>query len=109
MPRRVRNTPAPTVLTPFDLMSAPELAPLALLENAIHFARLSLLAEHPQLLYDDEPLLRASCDRRAELVERFLLRAYDLCTVLWEYQSEVARVIEHRRSSPRDACGNDGF
>jgi hypothetical protein len=90
-------------------MSAPELAPLALLENAIHFARLSLLAEHPQLLYDDEPLLRATCERRAELVERFLHRAYDLCTVLWEYRIEAAHVIEHERTSRRDARRDDGF
>jgi hypothetical protein len=69
MPPRARNAPsAPTVLTPFDLMSAPEFAPLALLEHAIHLARLSLLAENPQLLYDDPPLPRATRDHRAELM-----------------------------------------
>ena len=78
------------VLSPFDLMDAPELAALALLEHAIHVARIAVLAEHIELLDPDAPSER-DAHPADHLTSAFFARAYDLAVVLRRYRAAVTR------------------
>jgi hypothetical protein len=87
--RPAREDPA-EVLSPFDVIAAPELAALALLEHAIHVARIALLAQHVELLDPDAPC-RGKAQPGAELTNRFLARAYDLSAVIRRYRAAVGQ------------------
>jgi hypothetical protein len=55
-------------LVPHDLSRAPELASLALVEEALHVSILSLCAEHPTLQNEPDPSDPASIRRARRLV-----------------------------------------
>lgn len=82
MTRRGRLLPPPSPPTVPELVHAPELATIALLEHALGLAMQALLAEHPTLAddfarpRDDGPVLTLAhtiC-RRAAALERALRR-----------------------------------
>lgn len=83
-------------------MHAPELAALAVLEHAIHCARLALLAQHPQLLDDEDALARGDADPGADVAERFLDRAHEMYVVIQRYRVAVA-------NAPVGGNVDDGF
>lgn len=80
----------PAVLSPFDVMDAPELAALALLEHAIHVARIALLAQHIELLDPDAPTQRQP-QPGGLLTTAFFARSYDLAVVIRRYRAAVAQ------------------
>ena len=97
-PRRLA-APADTaddLLSPFDLMRAPQLAALVVLETALHVARLAMLAAHAELL-DGEDAPR-DVDPGAELAARLLDRAHDVYAVSRAYRAAIA---------PTDAARDD--
>ena len=64
-----RTRPCPDFpLVPDDLARAPELASLALVEDALHISVLSLVAEHPTLQNDPGPGEPASLRRARRLI-----------------------------------------
>jgi hypothetical protein len=99
-PRAHPDGEAPAeVLSPFDVMDAPELAALALLEHAIDVARVALLAQHVELLDPD-----AACQREAQpgdhLTAAFFARAYELAVVIRRYRAAVAQAAAGLDNSP---------
>jgi hypothetical protein len=87
------------VLSPFDLMDAPELAALALLEHAIHVARIAVLAQHVELLDPDAPFQREA-QPGDQLTTAFLARAYELAVVIRRYRAAVAQAAAGLDGSP---------
>ena len=88
-PRRVTAAPsAPPPPTVTDLVLAPELAAIILLEHALDVATHALLAEHPTLIDD---FARARDDAPAlNLAHRVCLRARGLEDLLRRYRRTVA-------------------
>lgn len=96
MTRSRRRSPPPTVAPPAptvpDLVRAPELAAIFLLEHALELARDALVAEHPTLsddlhrLRDQGTVFRlalAICCREAalrEMLRRYRRAVRDACT-----------------------------
>jgi hypothetical protein len=97
-PRPAREDPA-EVLSPFDVMEAPELAALALLEHAIHVARIAVLAQHVELLDPDAPPQREA-QPGGQLTTAFFARAYELAVVIRRYRAVVALAAAGRDGSP---------
>jgi hypothetical protein len=79
-----------TPLTPVDLLAAPELAAIDLLDHAVHVAGLALLAQYPHLLGDEYGRVPHDGDAVAELAERLLRRARALDRVIARYRRAVA-------------------
>ena len=99
MSRRARKSPAPAdVVTPFDLIGAPELAALAMLEAAIHFTRIALLAQHAELLMEDEFLARGELRPGADIAARFLHRAHEMYVVIRDYRAAIAHAAKREES-----------
>jgi hypothetical protein len=108
-PRRTRSTPADphATLTPFDLMDAPELAALVVLEHAIEVAWVAVLAQHVDLLDPDAPQRRAP-QPGAALTMPFFNGAHALTLVLRRYRAAVAHAAASSSASRDDAfCSND--
>lgn len=90
--KTVRQNPH-SLLTVADLIRSPELAALALLDEALAVSRITLLAQHPELdgeLHHDEELATATA-----LAETLVARASDLRRLLATYRRAVE---EHRRT-----------
>ena len=102
-PRRARGDP-PDVLSPFDVMDAPELAALALLEHAIDVARVAVLAQHVDLL-DPDPPFRREPQPGGELTRPFLARAHALWVVTRRYRAAVAQAAVGLDGSRDDGGG----
>lgn len=97
----------PAPLTPFDLMDAPELAALAVLQHAIEVAWVAVLAQHVDLLDPDAPFRRAP-QPGADLTTPFFRGAHALSLVIRRYRAVVAKAAESRSGSPDDAlCSDD--
>jgi len=89
-PRRPRRAPGPGTLRtgpspdfplcPYDLARAPELASLALVQEALHISVLSLVAEHPTL--QNEPSANEPCTLR---------RARHLIAAVGTFQNALSR------------------
>jgi hypothetical protein len=78
-----------SLLCPYDLSRAPELASLALVEQALHISVLSLCAEHPTL--QNEPLPdEPSSLRRAR---RLIAAVATFRIALSRYHDAVYRVL----------------
>ncbi len=90
----------PAALTPAALERAPELAALALLDEALLIARLALVAQHPEL--DDDLLREPVLATTTSLAETIVGRARDLAGVLATYRRVVDRLIQ-----PRPRCDDD--
>jgi hypothetical protein len=106
---RVATEDPADVLSPYDLMGAPELAALALLEHAIDVARIALLAQHVELLDPDAPTQREP-QPGGLLTTAFFARSYDLAVVIRRYRAAVADAAAGLDASPdqRDpACRPD--
>ena len=77
-PRRPRRAPGPGTLRtgpspdfplcPYDLARAPELASLALVEQALHVSVLALVAEHPTLQNETSPAEPCTLRRARRLI-----------------------------------------
>lgn len=93
------------ILSPFDVMDAPELAALAVLEHAIEVAWVAVLAQHVDLLDPDAPFTREARPG-ADLTAPFFHSAHALTLVLRRYRASVA--VAARRDVPRDdsVCSN---
>jgi hypothetical protein len=94
------------VLSPFDLMDAPELAALALLEHAIHVARIALLAQHVELLDPDAPTQREP-QPGGSLTTAFFARSYDLAVVIRRYRAAIANAAAGLDGSPDHRADDD--
>ena len=100
MKRRGRLLPPPSPPTVPELVHAPELATIALLELALHLAAQALLAEHPTLAddfartRDDAPVLALAHNicRRAAALEQALRR----------YRQAVRDAVAPSRNCDRD-------
>jgi hypothetical protein len=84
------------VLTPFDVMDAPQLAALVLLEHAIEVARVAVLAQHIDLL-DPDPPFRRDPQPGDELTTPFFTRAHALSVVIRRYRAAVAQADDASR------------
>ncbi len=87
-------------LLPYDLSRAPELAPLALLEETLHISVLSLCAEHPTLQHDPEPQEPTSL-RRAR---RLIASISTFQNALDKYRDSVYRALCPTPPEPLGAC-----
>ncbi len=88
-PAAPEATPEP--LTPFSVMDAPELAALALLENAIDVARIAVLAQHADLLDPDAPYWsRRATLPGANLTTAFFAHTHALWMTVRRYRAAVA-------------------
>jgi hypothetical protein len=76
-------------LVPYDLSRAPELAALALVEQALHVSVLSLVAEHPTLQHDPTP--QDPCTLRR--ARRLLTAVATFRRALSSYRGAVYRVL----------------
>ena len=102
--RRAREDP-PAVLTPFDVMDAPELAALAVLEHAIDVARVALLAQHIDLI-DPDPPFRREPQPGGDLTRPFLARAHALLIVIRRYRAAIAKAAVGLDGSRDDGGGS---
>jgi hypothetical protein len=72
-----------------DLIAAPELAALKLLDHALHVATLAVLAQYPHLLGDEYGQVRHDGDPVALMAERLLDATAKLRPVLELYRRAV--------------------
>src|SRR4051812_47152882 len=94
-------TSAPLLLTPRVLAQAPELAVLAMLDEALHLTLLSLAAEHPTLdradhVLDRNPHRLATTLR---LANRIVDRIENLRRLLDRYRAAVDDMLEQRANN----------
>jgi len=86
--RRARSvTPAPAPPTVPDLILAPELAAVALLEHALDMAVSAIRAEHPELA--DDLARERDADPAAALALTICRRSGDLLDTLHRYRRAV--------------------
>ncbi len=78
--------------TPYDLARCPELAILAILDDALHLTTRALVASYPQLDSDQVPSWRVDRSRPCLLARSIISRA----------QSLSAQVEQYRRLLPSD-------
>jgi hypothetical protein len=99
MTRRPMTRPAPDFpLVPYDLSRAPELASLALVQEALHISVLSLVAEHPTL--QNEPTAQEpSSLRRAR---RLIAAVGTFHNALSRYRDAVYHALCPPPAPPRD-------
>lgn len=104
-PRRACEEPSTPLapLTAFDLMVAPELAALAVLERAIDVAWIALLAQHVDLLDPDAPFMRAPRPGANVAMPLFKV-AHALTLVIRRYRAAVAEAAASHDPS-RDGFG----
>ena len=104
--RPAREDP-PATLTPFEVMDAPELAALALLEHAIDVARISVLARHVELLDPDAPFQREP-QPGSDLTSPFFARAHALTVVIRRYRAAIAQAdVDLDASRAREGLSDD--
>jgi hypothetical protein len=77
-------------LTLVDLLNAPELAMLDVLEHAVHVARVALIAQHPHLLGDESERTGTDGDPIAQRAAEIIDRALDLAGALRRYRRVIA-------------------
>jgi len=85
-PRRRR----PPALTLVDLLNAPELALLDVLDHALHVARVAIIAQHPHLLGDESGRVCTDGDPIAQGAAEIIDRAFDLAIALRRYRRAIA-------------------
>ncbi|MGO9837405.1 MAG: hypothetical protein ACLP1X_24705 [Polyangiaceae bacterium] len=86
---RRRGALSPVTLV--DLLNAPELAVLELLDHAVHVARLALVAQHPHLLGDEHGRPGSDADPIAQRAAEILDCAFALARAVRGYR----RAIDH--------------
>jgi hypothetical protein len=74
-----------------DLLNAPELATLDVLEHAVHVARVALIAQHPHLLGDESGRTGADGDPIAQRAAEIIDRALGLSVALRRYRRALAK------------------
>jgi hypothetical protein len=84
-PRRRRAA----ALSLVDLLNAPELAPLDLLDHAVHVARVALIAQHPHLLGDESGRLHTDGDPIVQGAAEIIDRALGLSFALRRYRRAI--------------------
>lgn len=97
--RRQPTPPATPALGLGELIAAPELAALDLLDHALRVATLAVLAQHPHLLGDEYGRVAHDGDPVAATAERWVLA-----------MAKLRPILEHYRRAVVDAChdrGND--
>ncbi len=101
---RPAPAPAPYPTTVADLVDAPELAAITLLEHALVVVRDALLAEHPTMIDDFQPPSEQG---------RVVALAYDICrredalrTILARYRQAVREAVV---PDPRRDADDDVF
>lgn len=87
--RRRRRSAARPALGLEDLIAAPELAALELLDHALHLAVLAVVAQYPHLLGDESGHVRHHGDSLAAMAERLLNATAALRPVLERYRVAV--------------------
>lgn len=88
--RRLRRSPARPALGLEDLIAAPELAALELLDHALHIAVLALVAQYPHLLGDESGQVRHHGDPLAAIAECLLDATAMLRPILERYRLALA-------------------
>ena len=73
--------------TPYDLARSPELAILAVLDDALHMTVRALVASHPQLDSDEVPSWRVDRSRPFLLAHAIISRAQSLSAQVQQYQA----------------------
>ncbi|MDP9148412.1 MAG: hypothetical protein M3O36_00505 [Myxococcota bacterium] len=86
---RRRGTGAP--LTLMDILNAPELAVLDVLGHAVHVANAALIAQHPQLLGDEQGRVRHDGDPAAQRAAEVIDCAFALSRAVRRYRAELAK------------------
>jgi hypothetical protein len=76
-------------LTLVDLLNAPELAMLDVLDHAVHVARVALIAQHPHLLGDEFERLGTDRDPIAQGAAEIIDRALGLSFALRRYRRAI--------------------
>ncbi len=71
--------------TPYDLMPAPQLALISVLQRTLEMLVLSLLAQHPDLVDHEKPYWLRD-DLAVGTAEEVLAHIDELCTSLEEYR-----------------------
>ena len=69
-----------------------------MLEAAIHFTRIALLAQHAELLMEDEFLARGELRPGADIAARFLHRAHEMYVVIRDYRAAIADAAKREES-----------
>jgi hypothetical protein len=103
-PSRRAPAPAPPPPTVTDLVNAPELAAIALLEHALAVVRDALLAEHPTLI--DDFHRPSEQGRLVSLAHVICQREASLRAILARYRSAVR---EATAPALRDDADDDLF
>jgi hypothetical protein len=87
MGARRRRAAAVTLV---DLLNAPELAMLDVLDHAVHVVRLALIAQHPHLLGDEYGRVCTHDDPIAQGAAEIIDSALDLSVALRRYRHAIA-------------------
>lgn len=95
--RRARPTPAPPHVP--DLVLAPELAAIILLEHTLDVVAHALLAEHPTLVDDFRPREQGAVVSLAQVI---CLRGAALRETLWRYRRAVSEAATPPAYDPTD-------
>ena len=77
------------LLTPYDLMPAPQLAIISVLERTLEMLVRILLAEHPDLFDHEKPYWIRN-DLASSMAEKILSDIDSLCTSLEQYRHMLA-------------------
>ena len=91
---RPRSAGSPLMLV--DLLNAPELAVLDVLQHAVHVARVALIAQHPHLLGDERGQMHLDGDPIAQSAAEIIDRAFDLSVALQRYRRAIANATDLR-------------
>lgn len=96
---------APLLLTPRVLAQAPELGVLAMLDEALHLALLTLAAEHPTLDSGDHAQGRDQhhLTPTLRLANRIVDRLQNLHPLLDRYRAAVDDMLEERANAEHDS------
>ncbi|MGH7440638.1 MAG: hypothetical protein ACRENE_33520 [Polyangiaceae bacterium] len=87
---------APAALSLVDLLNAPELAVLDVLDHALHVARVALIAQHPHLLGDECGRVCHDGDRIARRAAELIDRALDLSGAVRRYRRAITNATALR-------------
>ena len=77
-------------LTLVDVLNAPELAVLDVLDHAAHLANAALVAQHPHLLADQRERGRHDGDRIAQVAADVIDCAFALSRAVRRYRAAIA-------------------
>jgi hypothetical protein len=79
-----------------ELLNAPELAVLDVLDHALHVARVALIAQYPHLLGDECGRMHLDGDPIAQSAADLIDQAFDVSIVLRRYRRAIANATTVR-------------